>query len=133
MRHLNDMRAGMAPEDFRRDLTHIVTEVQRACDPVTVLTTVYYIRDYDMWPPFDRGSVAATKVFNGVIRDLAQAQGCLLADIWEAQGQADWTVHSDGIHPNDLGQRLIANRVFETIAVNCSGIAAGVDRARDAR
>jgi len=123
---LNDMRAGMPPEDFRQDMAHIITQVKEACDPVMVLTTVYHMSAYDWYPLYDLGSVAATQVFNLVIRQLAQHHGCLLADIWEGEGQADWVIHPDTVHANDLGHLLIANRVFEAIAAHCSGVATRV-------
>lgn len=123
---LNDMRAGMPPEDFRQDLARIIAEVKEACAPVTVLTTVYHMSAYDWYPPYDVGSVAATEVFNLVIRQLAQEHGCILADIWAAEGQADWVVHPDTVHANDLGHLLIGHRVFEAIATHCSGVGARV-------
>jgi lysophospholipase L1-like esterase len=123
---LNDMRAGMPPEDFREDMTQIIRDVKAACNPVTVLTTVYHMSAYDWYPPYDIGSLAATQVYNLVIRQLAQEHGCILAGIWEAEGEADWVVHPDTVHANDLGHLLIAHRVFEAIATNCSGVAARV-------
>ena len=123
---LNDMRAGMPPEEFRQDMKRIIVDVKKACDPITVLTTVYYMSAYDLYPPFDVGSIAATEVFNLVIRQLAEEHGCILADIWAAEGQADWTIHPDTVHANDLGHLLIANRVFEEIATHCSGVATKV-------
>ncbi|UCH34703.1 MAG: SGNH/GDSL hydrolase family protein [Armatimonadota bacterium] len=123
---LNDMRAGMPPEDFREDMAQIIRDVRDACSPVTVLTTVYHMSAYDWYPPYDVGSVAATEVFNLVIRQLAEEHECILADIWDAEGQADWAIHPDTVHANDLGHLLIANRVFEAIATNCSGVAARV-------
>jgi len=123
---LNDMRAGMHPEDFREDMQTIISGVGEACDPVTMLTTVYHMSAYDLYPPYDKGTPGATRVYNEVIRQLAEATGCLLADIYEAQGGADWVVHPDTVHANDLGHRLIGHRVFEAIATNCSGIAAKV-------
>ena len=123
---LNDMRAGMPPEDFRQDMAEIITQVKQACDPVTVLTTVYHMSAYDWYPPYDVGSPAATEVFNLVIRQLADEHGCILADIYAAEGQADWVIHPDTVHANDLGHLLIAHRVFEAIATNCSGAAARV-------
>jgi len=123
---LNDMRAGMPPEDFRQDMKQIITDVKEACDPVTVLTTVYHMSAYDWYPPFNVGSIAATEVYNLVIRQLAEECGCILADIWEAEGKADWVIHPDTVHANDLGHLLIAHRVFEAIATNCSGVAAQV-------
>jgi lysophospholipase L1-like esterase len=123
---LNDMRAGMPPEDFRQDMTQIITDVQRACSPVTVLTTVYHMSAYDWYPPYNIGSVAATEVFNLVIGQLAEQHGCILADIWDAEGQADWVVHPDTVHANDLGHLLIGHRVFGAIATRCSGVASRV-------
>lgn len=123
---LNDMRAGMLPEDFRQDMQQIIVDVQADCNPVTVLTTVYHMSAYDLYPPFDIGSVAATEVYNLVIRQLAREHGCILANIWAAEGCADWVIHPDTVHANDLGHRLIAHRVFEAIATRCSGIATQV-------
>ena len=123
---LNDMRAGMPPEEFRRDMEQIIVDVREACDPVTVLTTVYHMSAYDWYPPFDVGSIAATEVFNLVIHQLAEKHGCILADIWAAEGRADWVIHPDTVHANDLGHLLIANRVFEAIATHCSGVATQV-------
>jgi lysophospholipase L1-like esterase len=123
---LNDMRAGMHPEEFREDMQRIISDVAAACAPVTVLTTVYHMSAYDLYPPYDQGSPEAARVYNEVIKQLAEANACLLADIYEAEGGADWVVHSDTVHANDLGHRLIGHRVFEVIATNCSGVAAGV-------
>jgi len=107
-------------------MTEIITRVNEACAPVTVLTTVYHMSAYDWYPPYDVGSVAATEVYNLVIRQLAEQHDCILADIWAAQGQADWVIHPDTVHANDLGHLLIANRVFEAIATHCGGVAARV-------
>ena len=126
---LNDMRAGMALEDFRQDMAQIITDVTEACHPVTVLTSVYYMTAYDLYPPYDKGSIAITEGYNQVIRELAEEHNCLFADIWAAEGQADWVVHPDTVHANDLGHLLIAHRVFQEIAVNCSGVATGVTTA----
>jgi lysophospholipase L1-like esterase len=123
---LNDMRAGMPVEDFRQDMREIIINVKEACNPVTVLTTVYYMSAYDLYPPFNVGSIQASEVYNLVIRQLAEENDCILADIWAAENQADWVVHPDTVHANDLGHLLIAHRVFEAIATNCSGTAAAI-------
>ena len=59
---LNDMRAGMPAEDFREDLAHLAGEIRRALDPVIVLTTVYNMSAYALYPPFDKGSPDASSV-----------------------------------------------------------------------
>jgi lysophospholipase L1-like esterase len=123
---LNDMRAGMPPEHFRQDMRQIIADVKKECNPITVLTTVYYMSAYDRCPPYNIGSVEVSEVYNLVIRQLAQENQCILADIWASEGQADWLIHPDTIHANDLGHLIIANRVFEAIATHCSGVAARV-------
>ena len=123
---LNDMRAGMAAEDFRQDMEQIIIDVRQACSPVTVVTTVYHMTAYDLYPPYDQGSIAASEIFNLVIRQIADKHKCVLADIWGAEGRTDWLIHPDTVHANDLGHCLIANRVFETIATHCSGVASRV-------
>jgi len=123
---LNDMRAGMHPEDFREDMQRIISDVKAACNPIIVLTTVYHMSAYDLYPPFNVGSKEATEVYNTVVRQLAEKNDCLLADVYDAEGCADWVNHPDTVHANKLGHRLIAHRVFEVIANNCSGVAAKV-------
>jgi lysophospholipase L1-like esterase len=77
---------------------------------------------YDWHAPFDVGSVEATIRYNAAIADLAAKHGCILADVWAAEGLADWLIHPDGVHANAVGSLLIAHRVFEAIAQNCSGL-----------
>ena len=120
---LNDMRAGMHPESFRQDLRKIILDVKKACDPVIVLTTVYYMTDYTLYPPFDKGSIEMTEIYNLVIKQLAEENECILADIWSAEAKTDWFIHPDTVHANDLGHQIIGNRVFEAIATNCSCVA----------
>ncbi len=123
---LNDMRAGMPPADFREATRQIICGVKAACDPVVVLTTVYHMTAYDLYPPFDKGSVEATEVYNLVIGQMASELGCIVADVWSAEAKADWLIHPDTVHANDLGHAVMGHRVFEAIAARCSGVAARV-------
>ena len=119
---LNDMRAAMPFNEFLEDMHTIIRDVREACDPFVVLTTVYYMNGWDSYPPFDRGSVELTEAYNDGIRALAREQGCVLADVWGAEGQADWLIHPDGVHANTVGNRVIAHRIFEAIAQNAPGL-----------
>ena len=119
---LNDMRAGMEVSDFVEDMATIVRGVQAACQPVTVLTTVYYMTAWNAWPPFDKGSRELAEAYNEAIRDFADTAGCIVADVWAAEGCADWLIHFDGVHANKTGNLIIANRVFEALAQNVSGL-----------
>ena len=125
---LNDMRARMPLEDFREDMQTIITDVKEKCNPVIVLATVYHMSAYDLYPPYNQGSPEVTEIYNEVIRQLADSNDCLLADAYAAEGCADWLIHPDTVHANDLGHRIIGNRTFEVIAKNCSCIAARLDR-----
>lgn len=42
------------------------------------------------------------------------------ADVHDAEVCAEWIVDKDGVHADNLGHRLIANKIFEVIAKNCS-------------
>jgi len=119
---LNDMRAGMPLKDFRTDMATIITDVQNACSPLTVLTTVYHMTGWKSYPPEDRGNIELTRRYNDCIRGLAAEFDCILADIWAAEGRADWLIHYDGVHANKVGQILIANRIFEALAQHASGL-----------
>jgi hypothetical protein len=119
---LNDMRAEMPLTDFREDMATIILDVQKACSPVTVLTTVYYMNGWKSYPPFNKGSVELTRRYNDCLRGLAAEFDCILADVWAGEGGADWLIHYDGVHANKVGQLLIANRIFEALAQHASGL-----------
>lgn len=74
---LNDMRAGMPLGDFIEDMRTIITHVRAACNPVILLTTIYYMTGWKSFPPFDRGSMELTETYNAAIASLAQELGCL--------------------------------------------------------
>lgn len=119
----SDMRAGMPVTEFGEDLSTIVAAIRRECDGVIVLTTLYTMSAYNIYPPFDRGSVEASGVYNQVISQVAAQYDTLLADIWAAQAGAPWVVSADTVHSNPLGYELVAYAVFQAIAANCSGAA----------
>lgn len=119
---LNDMRAAMPLNDFREDMATIIREVKKACNPVTVLTTVYYMTGYGSWPPINKGSIALTLKYNECIRSLAAEFDCILADAWSSEGGAEWLIHYDGVHAHKVGNLVLGHRVFEAIAQHCSGL-----------
>lgn len=119
---LNDMRAAMPVDEFVQDLRTIIVDVKRECAPLTVLTTVYYMTGWKSWPPYDRGSKELTYRYNDAVRKLAHEQDCIVADLWDAEGEADWLINPDGVHANRVGSLLIAHRVFEAIANHCSAL-----------
>ncbi len=119
---LNDMRAGMTIDDFTADMRTIIADVRESCSPLILLTTIYYMTGWKSWAPFDKGSVELTERYNDAIKQLASDEDCLLSDVWQAEGMADWLINPDGVHANKVGNLIIGHRVFETLAQNCSAL-----------
>jgi len=119
---LNDMRAAMDVDVFIDDCRTILRDVQRECNPLTVLTTVYHMTGWRSFQPYDKGSPELTETYNQAIRELATEVDALVADVWRAQGSADWQVHPDGVHANRVGNLVIAHEIFATLCRNCSGL-----------
>ena len=127
---LNDMRAGMALADFRRELESLIARVRASLNPLIVLANVYHMSDYRYYPPFDKGSVEATKAYNAMLADVAAARVCAYGDVWSAEGRRDYVVHPDTCHANKVGNMLIAHKVFEAVVHAAPGIVTNV-RKRD--
>lgn len=123
---LNDMRANMPVADFEEDMATIIAEVKAACNPMIVLTTVYYMTGWKSWIPYNQGTFEIVEQYNACIHRLAERFGCVVADAWASEGGlkggADWLIHHDGVHANRVGNMVIAHRIFETIAHHASGL-----------
>lgn len=120
---LNDMRAGMPLDDFREDMATIIRDVKDACDPVIVLTTVYYMTGWRSYPPYDKGSIETTLAYNECIRGLAKDADCIVADVWSAEGGADSLRSIPMVCTRTAyGNFVIAHRIFEAIAQHASGL-----------
>jgi len=128
---LNDMRGGVTPEDFRRELEALIVQVRQTIDPQIVIVNVYHQTKLDRFPPSNRGSQEAIRAYNGMLRETAKKLNCIHADAWAAEGGCDWVVHNDGVHANRIGNLLIAHRILEAIVHACPGLATNVQR-RDA-
>ena len=125
---LNDMRAGMSVSEFRVEMVDIVDRLRQSTGALIVIVNVYYMSVFHHYPPFDKGSVEATKEYNQMLRELAPQKQCAYADVWGAQGQKEWVVHQDTVHANKVGNMLIAHKVFESIVLNAPGIAARIEK-----
>jgi len=121
---LNDARGATPVEQFAEDMTALVGRVRERIQPLIVLLGPYFMTDFELGgEPWAHGSLALFHQFNDAIAAVARAEGCLFVDLLAASGESPWLVHDDGVHQNDLGHRLVANRVFEVLAQNCSGLA----------
>lgn len=118
----NDARGGTPLAQFLEDLRHIVLDIKKRTRAVVVLVNAYFLTAFDRHAPYDQADVAVLKGYNSAMKQLAAECDVLLADVFAAEGRAPWMIDTDGVHPNNLGHRVIANRIFEVLAQNCSAL-----------
>lgn len=119
---LNDARSGTPLAQFLEDCRFIIHDIKARTQALVVVVAGYFVTGVDRYLPYNKGNVATLMGYNAGLKRLAEETDCLYSDVFEAQGMAPWIVDPDGVHPNNLGHRIIANRVFETLAQNCSGL-----------
>jgi lysophospholipase L1-like esterase len=121
---LNDARGGTAADLFKEELGALVRRVRQEIKPLIVLMGPYYITDFTLGgEPWSHADLPLLHLFNAAVSEVARGEECLYVNVLAANGETDWMVHWDGCHANDLGHQIIANRVFEVLAQNCSCLA----------
>ncbi len=121
---LNDARGGTPLSLFVEALGDVAASIQAKTQALVVLVGPYFMLDYQRGAPhWDKADLSVFHAYNAAIRPLAAEHDWLYVDILAANGLTPWMVHYDGVHANDLGHRIIANRIFEVLAQNCSGLA----------
>ena len=120
---LNDARGGTPLDQFVAEFKKIIHRVREKIQPVIVLPGPYYMCDWTCGgADWSHANLEVFYQWNQAIRKVAEEEDCLFVDLLAAYGDADWLVHHDGVHANDLGHRVVANRIFEVLAANCSGL-----------
>ena len=117
---LNDAGHGTPLNLFCNELAALVAMVRQTIDPLIVLPGPYYMYAFDY--PECYANLEIFHQFNAGIGQIARQTDCLYVDSMEAYGGADWLVHQVGMHANSLGHRVVANKIFEVLAENCSGL-----------
>jgi len=121
---LNDARGGTSVDFFQERLVDLVRRAREHIDPVIVLPGPYYMTDFTVGgPAWSHADLPLFQRFSQAVADAAAEMDCLYVDLLAANGGTDWMVHEDGVHQNDLGHRVVANRIFEVLAQNCSCLA----------
>ena len=121
---LNDARGGTPLDLFCQEMTTVIDRVRATIRPLIVLPGPYYMTDFAVGTPtWGKGDLELFYEYNEAIRKLAERKECLFADLLASYRRADWLIHFDGVHANDLGHRIVANKIFEVLASNCSGLA----------
>ena len=126
---LNDMRSGMSVQTYMADLTTIVADIQQETGALVVLLGPYHQifgvggndpATHPTWTKWDRNLMA---LYSHAIRLVAQEREALFVDTQAVLGGADWVLHPDACHLNDLGHLLVGNAIFQVIATYASSLA----------
>ncbi len=131
---LNDLRSGMSVLDYIADLETVVTEIASQTGALIVLVGVYpqiYGKggnSPETNPTWVKWTPDMLPVFNLAIRLLAQKHDALFVDVLAALGNAEWMLHPDAVHLNDLGHVLVGNAIFQQIASHCRSVAEKTQR-----
>jgi lysophospholipase L1-like esterase len=121
---LNDARGGTPLELFQAEMTGVIRTVRKSINPLILLPSPYFMTDFSAGgQPWTHANLERFHEYGQGIDKVARAENCLFADLLDASGHASWTVHFDGVHQSDLGHRIVANRMFEVLATNCTGLA----------
>lgn len=121
---LNDSRSGTDIQIFRKEYQKLIDRIREKINPLIVIINTYYIlEDIYKLKGWAESDYNGTEVYNLVIKQLAEDNNLILADVYSSEVGAYWIIDHDNVHPNDLGHRIIANKVFEAIVRNCSFVA----------
>ena len=116
---------GTSLEDYRRNMTEIVTRAQAAGVKVLILTATLIGED--------SGNANNLRLdsYNEFLRQLAREKGCLLADPNNAMRRAlakesgrdekGLLLTTDGVHLNEAGNRLVADEILVTLGFSQPG------------
>jgi lysophospholipase L1-like esterase len=119
---LNDARGGTPLAQFLEDLQRLTLDIKDKTRAVIVLINAYFMTGFDRYLPYNQANIATLMGYNCGIKRVAQECDVLYADVFAAEDMATWMIDPDGVHANNLGHRVISNRVFEVLAQNCSGL-----------
>jgi lysophospholipase L1-like esterase len=119
---LNDARGGTPLAQFLKDLHHVTLDIKEKTRAVVVIVNAYFMTGFDRYLPYNQANIATFMGYNCGMKRLAEECDVLYADVFAAEDMATWMIDPDGVHANNLGHRVIANRIFEVLAQNCSGL-----------
>lgn len=119
---LNDARGGTPLAQFLEDLRHSVLDIQDQTEALVVIVNAYFMTGFDMYGTYglDKANIPVFMGYNCALKRFAEECDALYADVFAAEGMATWMIDPDGVHANNLGHLVIANRIFEVLAQNCS-------------
>ena len=121
---LNDSRGGTSLALFTSEMCKILDEVRKTIQPLILLPGPYFMLDFTIGGKrWSHANLDTFYEYNRATQKVAEEKHCLFVDLLDAYNRTPWMVHYDAVHANDLGHRIVANRMFEVLAQNCSGLA----------
>ena len=118
---LNDARGGTPITQFLEDERQIVVDIRNQTGAVVVVVNTYFMTAFDFMAPYNKANLRTLMCFNAALNRMAEEMDILYADVFDALGLAPWMIDpANGVHPNNLGHRVIADRIFAVLAQNCS-------------
>lgn len=127
---LNDMRSGMPLDEYLADLESITSDIQRQTGALVVIVGIYHqafgrgANDPAVYPTWTRWTQDIAKAYNLAMGLVAERLGAVFVDTQRIMGGADWLLHIDSCHLNDLGHVLVGNGIFEAVARHEEALAA---------
>ncbi len=107
---LNDMKKGVAPQIFRRNIERLVDRVRDGGATVALLTTTRMVMGTTVLMGL------SPDPYNREIRDIAAARKILLIDLFElTAGQNRKEYYQDLVHPNLKGHELLGDLIARTL------------------
>jgi lysophospholipase L1-like esterase len=131
---LNDMRSGMSVQDYMTDLLTIVAAIQDKTGALVVLLGPYHQifgtggNDPATHPVWTKWDYKLMQLYNDAVHLVAQERAALFVDMQAVLGGADWMLHPDACHLNDLGHVLVGNAIFQVIATHAQSLARKTER-----
>ncbi len=117
----NSARGGTPLAQFLEDERQMILDIKKQTGALVVVSNLTFLTAFERYAPFNQADLSALIGFNSGLKQMALECDSLYADVFAAQDMASWTVDpKDGVHLNNLGHRLVANRIFEVLGQNCS-------------
>jgi len=121
---LNDARGGTSLPLFIATLASLINRVRERLDPLIVIVGSFYACRFRYDDPnWEHADLIGLRQFSDASRGVAEDHDCLFVEMISAFDGADWLMHYDGVHANDLGHQVIADRIFGVLAANCTCLA----------
>lgn len=117
----NDARSGTPVASYVEMLDGLLSQIRNGltADCEILICGPYHLLDFTPEDPiWGKANPGVLHAYNEAIMAFCEHSGCLFVDLLAAMAGADWLMHQDKIHLNDLGHRVVANAIFNRLATH---------------